>query len=251
MDILVIDDKNWGVRQICDTAQKLNFTSFTLSHFSSIKDFRKVPPFFYTWAFLDFFLDADSTTGDRALPFIQSEYLIGFSSLKKTSDVLVEEALKSKRWDLMKVCGIKKVKHSCSNKDLELFMNEQISSDDIHLRLSPVLHGLKGSRESKIQSLEILGEWRSQMSSLPRPAFMEFIIPLLQDPCDRIRYTAVIALEKLGYHGALVYLKKSETCTGLKEFTLGESREKSVEILKKTIAGAEKKIEAADRELFE
>lgn len=252
MNILIIDDKDWGPRHFRDTAQKLNLSSISVSHYYSIKEFREAPPLFYDWALLDFFLDADRATGEKALPYIQSEYLICFASLKMTSDVLAEKALKTKRWDAMKIFTIKKIKNSRRNRDLELFIKEQMESTDIHSRLAPVLKKLKGDREAKIEALEIFGNWRDHMNSPPRPAFLEYIIPVLQkDPSDLVRHTAVLALLKMGYNGAIPFLEESKSCDGLEEFTLGENREASIKILRSAISDTEKKISCVDWKPFD
>jgi hypothetical protein len=89
--ILLIDDHDYGLAQVQAAIPPALRTSITLEHMRSIAAYRAAGCPQVDVALLDFYLDLDGTTGNRVAHQVRARHLIGFSSLPRCSQRIVDD----------------------------------------------------------------------------------------------------------------------------------------------------------------
>jgi hypothetical protein len=94
-----------------------------------MKAFRDEAPREIFLLFLDFFLTKDRDYGTSLIPDITCEHLICFSSMKKMSDHMCEQARKLGNTRIRHVYSVQKIKESIQNDKLKGLL--------VHILLAP------------------------------------------------------------------------------------------------------------------
>lgn len=122
-EILLIDDKPQGLRQIEGAIPSDRRHLYAVQHVPSIADYRASGRGKVFMVMLDFFLDHDQTYGHTVAHEIQAEHLVGFSSMLEGSRAIVRAVEERAGYaGEPKLHAIQKLKGSDHNRDLcELF----------------------------------------------------------------------------------------------------------------------------------
>lgn len=124
--IVIIDDKIHALKQITYAIGNKNVSRFSILHFYSFAQYKKYKPNNTKWLFLDYFLDIDRIPGTQIIPELDSQIFIGFSSMKETTEALLEAAILSGKWNKLTAFCFIKDKSKFENPELEVFFHNII-----------------------------------------------------------------------------------------------------------------------------
>ena len=119
--IVLIDDQDYGLRQINNAIPELKKSLYKVTHYPSFKKYHRRHKTKSYVVLLDFFLGKDGTYGHKIVNEVNADIIIGFSSNKNASLAIVESLL-HEREDPRNVYAVQKLKDSDYNPELtELF----------------------------------------------------------------------------------------------------------------------------------
>lgn len=89
-DLLLIDDKSYGLRQIEAAIPEARRHECTVHHMASMAEYRAAGSPRMHVVLLDFFLDVDRTWGHLVANEIAADHVVGFSSSLEGSQAIAE-----------------------------------------------------------------------------------------------------------------------------------------------------------------
>ena len=89
-DLLLIDDKSYGIRQIEAAIPAAHRHECTVHHMASMAEYRAAGAPRMHVVLLDFFLDLDRTFGHLVANEIAADHLVGFSSSLEGSQAIAD-----------------------------------------------------------------------------------------------------------------------------------------------------------------
>ena len=115
-EIILIDDKPYGLRQVENAIPHSKKESYRLLHFSTFADYQNQIKHKVWLVLLDFSLDLDRRYGSQVASEIEAEIVIGFSSKSWGSELIVEaieqERPEGTRPQLFAIEKLKDVEHN-------------------------------------------------------------------------------------------------------------------------------------------
>ncbi len=88
-EIILIDDKAYGLEQIKNAIPEDRAADYQVLHFSSFQKYKETINHRAFIVLLDFFLDHDQLYGSQVAGQIDADYLIGFSSMMSGSKAII------------------------------------------------------------------------------------------------------------------------------------------------------------------
>jgi hypothetical protein len=123
-EIILIDDKPYGLQQIKNAIPRHKKGEYKLLHFSTFSDYQDHIKHKVWMVLVDFSLDLDKCYGSHIASQIDAEIIIGFSSKMWGSEVIIE-AIEQQRKDsdMPQLFAIEKLKETDHNEELEKLFN--------------------------------------------------------------------------------------------------------------------------------
>ena len=118
-EIILIDDKPYGLQQIKNAIPGHKKDDYKLLHFSTFSDYQNHIQHKVWMVLVDFSLDLDQRYGSHLAPQIKADIIIGFSSKRWASEVIIEAIKQQRRGDeLPQLFAIEKLKEIDHNEEL-------------------------------------------------------------------------------------------------------------------------------------
>jgi hypothetical protein len=124
-EIILIDDKSYGLAQIENAIPGDRRSDYAIDHFTSFAAYAEARQGRVFLVLLDFFLDEDATYGNLLVPAIKAEILIGFSSMREGSKAILKAAREQRRRaDSPRAFAVQKLKGTDRNPALDALFRE-------------------------------------------------------------------------------------------------------------------------------
>jgi hypothetical protein len=124
---VIIDDKDHALKQILHEFPESHVEQYNFIHFDTFELFKKQRFHQIDIVFLDFFLSKDRMFGKEIIPYIKTRYLVCFSSKKKMSDAMANEAVKNQNFNFQNVFSVQKLKKTLENEPLRQILKTLVS----------------------------------------------------------------------------------------------------------------------------
>jgi hypothetical protein len=116
--IVVLDDKDHALKQILYEFPSVPKSDLVFRHFDSLQALRTAGIGRAFMVFLDFFLSKDREYGTAALPELECEHLVCFSSRKQMSDHMKAMAESDHDGRIGRAYSVQKIKGTTENAEL-------------------------------------------------------------------------------------------------------------------------------------